>query len=76
MIGRRGFLQCIGVAVLGLSIALKAPEQKADYFDCVRDEETGISIRFVRGWDAVASKQVNRIDVMFAQPYGFERISG
>lgn len=31
MIGRRGFLKCIGAAVLGLSLALKAPEIEPVY---------------------------------------------
>jgi hypothetical protein len=44
MIGRRGFLQCIGAAVLGMSLALKAPE---------RLSTAGVR---VRAWNAVASR--------------------
>ena len=59
MIGRRGFLQSIGAAVLGLSIALKAPEAVSS---------VGTSIRFVKCWDAVSCDMVTRFDVFVGMP--------
>lgn len=64
MIGRRGFLKAIGVGVLGLSMALRNPEQQFS-FKPPRNEETGISIRFIKNWEVVESCEIRRLDVLY-----------
>ena len=59
MIGRRGFLQSIGAAVLGLSLALRVPEIAST---------VGTSIRFVKFWDPIEAKMLSRFDVFIGMP--------
>jgi hypothetical protein len=70
---RRGFFKAIGTAVLGMSLALRLPERDENYLPSIKDHETGISIRFIRNWDAVESRVVNRLDCYFGIP---EQIAG
>lgn len=58
MIGRRGFLKCIGAAVLGAAVALQAPARKPK-------AGTGMAVRLVSHWDPVSSERVNRFDVFY-----------
>ncbi len=53
MLGRRGFLKAIGAGVLGMALALKAPEVK----------EESIEERFIRQWNE--QSKVARIDVLY-----------
>lgn len=69
MLGRRGFLRTIGAAVLGMSLALKAPEEKPDLKpEGWSDSESGIAVRLTRHWDAVHSAHVNQMDVYYGTP--------
>lgn len=63
MIGRRGFLKAIGVCVLGMALALKAPERK-------KPIQT-VSERFITSYDLNAHQFVNRMDVLYG--YGVVR---
>ena len=63
MVGRRGFLQSISAAVLGLSLAIRTTERDESYLPPIEDRETGISIRFVRHWDEQVG-HVNRFDIL------------
>lgn len=63
MMGRRGFLKFIGVGVLGLTLALKRPDAPID-FAPPRDDN-GMSVRFIRNWDAVKTQDITRFDVLY-----------
>jgi P22 coat protein - gene protein 5 len=42
------------------------PESAVEFAKVVTDPSTGISIRFIRDWDTVNNKQLNRFDVVWA----------
>ena len=65
MIGRRGFLQSIGAAVLGLSLALRKPEHDESYLPPVDERGESVSERFIREYDASKHDFVTRFDVLY-----------
>ena len=71
---RRGFFGRLAAVAVGAVAAMRAkPAEVADHWyhdpdpELVRrvmDRKSGISMRFVGNWDQVASKMVNRIDMV------------
>lgn len=68
---RRGFLQRLGAAAIGLTLARTLPGIAAAPPTLKFDPSafgqigTGTSIRFVRSYDAVLSECVSRLDVFY-----------
>lgn len=64
MLGRRGFLKAIGAAVLGMSLALRAPEEMPD---CAPDEPVteSISGRFMQHFSIDTAAHPTRVDIIY-----------
>lgn len=77
MTSRRQFFGILGAALAGATLdperLLWRPGAKTIFLpevQSVRDPATGLAVRFVRQWDAVACQMLNRFDVLCATPYG------
>lgn len=69
MIGRRGFLQLVGAAVVGVVLACEAPKARHNLRrDVIRDPESGIAIRFISQYDSITDRMPNRFDVLGGMP--------
>jgi hypothetical protein len=48
------------------SFSLPEPSGAVEFAKTVTDPETGLSLRYIRDWDTINNKQINRIDVVYA----------
>lgn len=79
MTSRRQFFGILGAALAGATLdpeqLLWRPGTKTIFLPAarvVRDPATGMAVRFVREWDAIACQMIDRFDVLAATPYGVE----
>lgn len=72
---RRQFLRALGIGAGALAVApllpaLPAPAPPAlafhpKAFQFLMDPQTGVSLRFIQQFDALAAREVQRMDVLF-----------